>query len=641
MLRKRYPAGHRAAMLVLALGVMLSAGCAPKKPETMVQKPMPGVHLPSPPGISADINALMRLALEEGNSQAALAGLERLAAEAEPPLNIEARFRRVQLLLLIGDDNGISEAERLLTLYPDHVLIPYLHLWMAQWMEIHRDDGGVLAHTAAALMHPRLTLEIASRVASLGAAAARRSPDWEAVQWLLSAAHSVMGQRDTWLRQAADRASIAMIGRLRDSGRLGGKTGKAFYLHAARAHLITGDMAAVQTLSSWLSKDFPYTKAAMQVAAWTAGVTHAVSIGALLPLTGKYARYGEQALRGMRLALASLEADRQITLHIADTGGGVAQCPAAYQRLTDKGVAMILGPLLGDCAAALAPYLQGNAPVLSMTSRSEAAKKSPMLFVHTLALAVQARFMAESAWQQGERRMVIAGADSPSSRQEADAFAQAFEELGGVVVDRFVLQRGSIDFRSQLRAMRMRTDDMELLAELDDELGFSAQPEKGMEIIMPVHFDAMYLALPGKQVSLLAGQLAYVDIKHVRLYGSGRWQDGHLLADKGRYLGRARFSDVAFPNGASPGLRHFTLAWRDAWGVGKPIKLTGLAYDSTLIAALLTSRLGLSGRDVLAGLNDKDGFPGLTGHVRFDADGIGHKSFKMFRIRHGRIVPAG
>jgi len=432
---------------------------------------------------------------------------------------------------------------------------------------------------------------------------------------------------------------MAMIGRLRDAGRLRDQVGEALYLNAARAHLMTGDMAAVQMLSDWLAADFPRSEAAAKAAVWAAGKGRRVRIGALLPLSGEYARYGQQALRGMRLALDSIEGGDQVTLRIADTEGKAAQCLSAYRQLMDEGVSMIVGPLLGDCTQALAPHLHGNVPVLSLTSHAESARDSSELFVHTLGLAMQAHFMAAHAWRQGERRMAVISMDLPSFRQEADAFTQAFVELGGQVVDRLDLQQGHIDYRSELRGLRMRTDDEELLAELDEELALSIEPDQ--EIRMPVSFDAVYLALPGKQVSLLAGQLAYVDVTDVRLYGSDRWQDGHLLDDKGRYLGRAQFSDVVFPNGDSSDLQHFMLAWRDVWGVVKPGKLTGLAYDSTLIAVMLTSRLGFSDRDAVAGLEDPAGFPGLTGHVQFDQEGVGHKEFELFRIRRGHIVPAG
>ncbi len=636
----RYPDCRMLATATFCFVLMLVAGCVSEKPQIVASGKPPAPQLAPAPKISPPVQALMNLALEQGDTRDALAGLEHLAGEAKPPLNEEAKFRRVQLLLRIDDGQAMAEAEKLLSTYPGDALIPYLHVWIAQWAEEHRDDAMVLAHTAAALMHPRLTREIAGRAVALGTDAARRSPDRDAVRWFLEVARSpvyaVKERRDRWLREAAARASIPTIARLRHKGLLRGTIGEAFYLDAARVHLMMGNIAAVQTLSTWLEEDFPHTNETSLVASWTTGTTHQVNIGILLPLTGKYAHFGIQALRGMRLALDSLQDNGRITLDIADTKGDPDQCISAYQQLTNDGVTMILGPLLGGCVEALIPRLRDNIPVLSLTNRSGLAPRSPALFVHTLALTMQARFMADRAWRQGEHHIVMIDTNNASSKGEANAFIQTFEALGGEVTDHVELPDSGVDFRSDLRAMRKHTDNEELLSELDEELALSIEPD--MEIRMPVNFDAVYLALPGKQVALLAGQLAYVGVNGVNLYGSSRWRDGKLLSDRGRYLGLARFSGVSFPRGASPNSRQFMLKWREIWGVGKPGTLVGLAYDSTLIATLLTSRLGLSGHDLLAGLHDKSGFPGLTGHVRFDEKGIGHKDFELFRIRRGHIV---
>jgi len=585
---------------------------------------------------------MMRLAFEEGKVDEALAGLDRLIEAGQPPDLEEALFRRIQILLFIDDARAVPQANALLHSYPDYPMVPYLHLWLAQWAEAHQLDAREMRHALAALQHSSVNEDVRQRVAALGAAAARRSPDWEALQWLLSAAELVPGQRDVWLREAASRASMSMLGRLREDGQLKGDAGRTLLLNAARGHLITGDMAAVQTLAGWLQESFPMSVEAQTARGWAAGVTHSANIGLMLPLTGEYASFGRQALHGVRLALDALEDNQGITLHLADTASsGGPMCVQAYQKLMEQHVDLIIGPLLGECADTLASRVRGTVPLISLTSHSSLANKSPLLFVHTLSPVLQARFMADYAARAGDKRMVVVNTGVPSSQAEADAFADEFTQLGGEVADRLVLQQDSIDFRDALRGLRMRTDDEALLAELDEDLALSAQADSDMEIVMPVNFDAAFLALPGHQVALLAGQLAYVGVRDARLYGSSRWQDGFLLSDKGRYLQHTRFSDVAFPNGSSSELRRFKLAWRDVWGLEQPGKLAGLAYDSTLIAVLLTHRMGLSGYGLLAGLKDRAGFPGLTGHVRFGPDGVGRKDFEIYRIRHDAIVPAG
>jgi len=631
---------------MLSVSLLLLSACAPKTAvesgvgkasSTRLADARP-VRAPTSPAVTA----MMRLAFEEGKLDEALAGLDRLIEIGRPPDLEEALFRRIQILLYMNDERAVPQANALLYSYPDYPMVPYLHLWLAQRAETQQLDDSVLRHALAGLQHRDLSDELRPKLAALGVAASRRSPDWEAVQWLFTASAYVPEQRDVWLREAASRSSIAMLGRLRDEQRLNNDAGRVLLLNAARGHLITGDMPGVRTLAGWLKDSFPGSAEARLSRGWAAGEIHPAKIGVMLPLSGKYASFGRQALHGVRLAFETLEDDQGITLHIADTASdGGTSCLHAYEQLMGQQVDLIVGPLLGECAAALSPRLHDTVPVISLTSRSSLVNKSPLLFVHTLSPVLQARFMADYAAQAGDKRMVVVSTDAASSQAEANAFAEEFVRLGGEIADRLVLSGESIDFRNDLRVLRMRTDDEALLAELDEDMALSAQAESDIEIVMPIHFDSAFLALPGRQVALLAGQLAYVGVRDARLYGSSRWQDGFLLSDKGRYLQKTRFSDVAFPNGSSAELRRFKLAWRDVWGLEQPGKLAGLAYDSMLVAVLLTQRMGLSGYGLLSGLKDTAGFPGLTGHVRFGPDGLGSKDFEIYRIRRDEIVPAG
>ena len=70
------------------------------------------------------------------------------------------------------------------------------------------------------------------------------------------------------------------------------------------------------------------------------------------------------------------------------------------------------------------------------------------------------------------------------------------------------------------------------------------------------------------------------------------------------------------------------------------VPLVGIAYDTLRIAAVISSRLGLKGQDAVKGLQSSEGFPGLTGHVRFEPDGIGDKTLDLFTVQDGQAVPA-
>ncbi len=628
-------------VIFIMLSSLLLAGCGPKtvKDSRYGTGLQPTVQLAPPPQTSQAIQQAMNMAYVQDDIDGALQALELIAKESPGPLAEEASFRRSELLLRFQYPEALSDVRGLFKRYPNHALIPYAHMWLAKWWLEQSEEKEALSELRTVLDHKRLTRELADEAISLGATLARYAPETEAVEWYFSAARLDDSRRDIWLRESAGRASLDTISRLRLEGRLKGIDGEQFYLSAAKVQLMHGNMPMLQTITDMAAADMPDSPIIPQLRNWASGITRHATVGVLLPLSGKYAKYGQEALRGVRMAFAGLQAGDNFTLRIEDAASDPHKAVAAYKRLVSDGATMVIGPLLNECSEALLPYLKSDVPVLTLSANIELVEEVPEMFSHTLAYAVQARVMAEYAWREGVRKAVVISASDPSSLHEAANFRAEFKAFGGEISDEVTLTAGDIDHRKLLQKMRFHTDDEELLAVLEEELDISANPD--MEIRMPVSFDGIYLALPGKMVAILAGQLAYVDVRGVYLYGSERWRDGHLLDDRGRYLSKSRFSDVEFPEGSDPEVRRFVASYHELWGSGKPDKLAGLTYDSVMIAAILTTKLGLSGEGLIEGLKDVNGFPGLTGHVQFLNSGIGIKSPKIFGIQRGRIVPAG
>ena len=625
------------AAAVLALAFL--AACAGKpKPHELLVLPVEPAYREEAPQTSAEIDELVRQAIEENQVDMALDRLSLLQLISTPLVATEANFRRVQLLLHFRYPQALGEAYILLNSHPEHALVPNLHLWLAQWGAVGGDDELVIEHTQAALKHARLSRQVAREAQALGASVVKHSSDDVAARWWLSVAESDWLNADRWLREAALRSSVNTISELRAEGRLSSQLGRNYIYHAARQRLLTGNMKEIGQLAEMLAMDAPDSEQYRILREWAEGVTAPATVGVLLPLSGRYARFGADVLRGIRLALSTQDEAGQVSLRVEDTAGDPMRSLVAYQSLLADGVDIVLGPLLAGNVQALIPYLDPRTPVMALTSKIELARDSSALFAHALPFSAQAHFMAHYVLQQDARRLVLVHTDQETSRQEATAFREMFEAMGGEVVDSLELPFSSIDFRDELKALRSRVDNPDLLAELWEELEFSEDPDQ--EIRIPVNFDSMYLALPGKMVSLLAGQLAYMDVMDIRLYGSGRWQDGHLLDDRGRYLSGSRFSDASFPEGISAGLRDMLFSYREVWGDGKPTKLVGLGYDSMLIVSMLSSRFALSGADLINSLRDPGGFPGLTGFVLFDEGGVGHKNFDIFEIRQGKVEPA-
>lgn len=585
----------------------------------------------------------MQQAKDGGDLTSILAELNRLSQEAATPIREEALFRETQLLLENHRPEAAASLNAVMQQHPDHALAPYAALWAAKWWLKQDEAGRALEWMKWSLQHKRLTRELADEILDIAPAIAADAPESVAVSWFLAAAVIQDNRRDNWLRLAARRASLETIEQIHNDGSLSRELMPQFDLHAGRAHLMAGDRELVKRISELFSAAMPRHAAAAQLRAWASGESRSATIGVMLPLSGAYARYGEEALRGIRIALADVGDGAHIRLRVEDTGGSAMGAVDAYRQLVQESVQMVIGPLLPATTEALVPHLKPGLPVISLTGHIDLAQQSESLFVHTVSPLAQVQLMADYAWQHGAERVVVIG-DATADQIEAEMFTKYFESFGGKVVHALQLDSTILDQRDRLRELRYETDDEALLAELDAELDMLF-PKMKMELRLPLGFDAVYLALSGKQVSLLAGQLAYAGIRDVPIYGSGRWQDGHLMDDYGRYLYRARFpvaiTSIDPQDIDDLALRQFHFSHREAWGDEQITDLMTLAYDTVRIAVVMSSRLGLSTSRLTHELHHAGGFPAMTGHVRFDELGVGQKQLDIFRIRRGKVVPAG
>jgi len=643
-----YPSSLFSAISLLLL-LSILAGCGPKpggQSRNESGKPQTSQLLAAPQN-SQEITNILAIARDEGDVERAIAALQTLEQNAPSPLKEEAAFRRLELLLENQYPSALNQANTLLSQYPQHALTPYAHFWLTQWWQAQNNNGSfelsanqdysdyIINELSLTLNHPRLTQELAQQALNLGRNEIINASKQVALHWYLAASHIDQEHQGDWLRAAASDLTWQEILQLHQQGSISPQRDEALYLQFARLQLISGRMHDLQALANLLTTDFPNLLLTEKITAWASGELKDIYIGVMLPLQGPYARYGKQALNGIRMAMNERQGNN-IHLYIEDTSAGETAVIAAYQSLVQRNVNWIIGPLLSKHTEALLPYLEDKLPVISLSKENSLAEASSNLFIHNIAKNTQAAFMARYAYAQGLRRMAVIHGLKASEVSEAESFSRTFERLGGELTPDTQLNSMSINHINELKSLREYSDDEALLEELLSDVALFS-PETALEIHLPAGMDGIYLALNGKQVSQLAGQLSYVDIRSIPLLGSSRWMDGHLLDDRGRNLSTARFIQNKANNHDNS-----TLAprYRDIWGQGQPGKLFTVAYDTARIAALLGSRLGLHGNDSIHTLHDPEGFPGESGHVYFDEYGAANKEFHIWRIYKHKLVPA-
>jgi len=639
-------------LIVLAICLGLLSACGPKSKlrdaSSTMEKPSV-TTFSSAPVISQEIQYYLNLAQEESGLATALEGLSRLSQEAPGPLREEAAFRRVQVLLEKQQPEGLFEAQQLIQRFPNHALTPYAYFWIASWWQSQAFQSEIdssinidainqsISALTLALKHPRLTQQLAKLSIDLGNLEIVHVSPNDAIVWYIQAAHVDGERQEQWLRSAASLLSFSSLKMLQEQGLISPTLDSPLYLYVARSQLMSGNTNDLKALDAYLSLENKHLPVTRKIHAWASGEIQEVYIGILLPLSGRYALFGEEALNGIRLALDEQAQSQHVHLYVEDTHGDDKAAIAAYQALILHNVDWVIGPLLSSNTEALLPYLKKDIPIISLSKENSLAEVSSALFVHNIAKETQAAFMAQYAYSQGIRQMSVLHGVGQDEYSEAQAFADTFTGLGGEIQINIEINTAAsnINHIAELNALRESTDDEALLEELLSDLDLFS-PETELETHLSTSMEGIYIATSGKQVSALAGQLAYVDIRDIALLGSDRWADGHLLDDRGRNLTSARFIQTSDALNTSPLLRHF----HDVWGAGVPTKIFTTAYDSTRIAVLLGSRLGLHGEHAIQALHDPEGFQSESGHVTFDAQGVGHKIFNIWRVGGGKIIPA-
>lgn len=607
----------------------------------------------APPREDAEIVRLLReVRAGDLDPYGALEQLGRIARTAPPPLAGEARFRAVQLRLEQDDPYAGAAARALLAAQPDHALVPHLHFWLAGWQARRGAIEAALSRLALAVDAPGADPELRRQALQAAFPLLRRQADGAAVDWLLARLPAL--DDDALRREVAQAAALRSdperVARLHDSGMLRDARFAPYYLELARLALMRGDHDLLDRIADWAARDLPPGPALRMIRRWRSGTSRPVRIGVLLPLSGRYAGFGRQALRGIRMSVAQLRYGERISLQVEDSQSTPEGTRAGYRRLLDGGCVAVIGPLAGDDVEALAVAgMRPDVPVIALTNRIETAALAPPLFVHSVGPLAQAAFWAERwRWRlaggavrpkpfsdgAAPQVAVIEGPERASAAS-AELFSRRLRQAG-VVVHRLTIQ-GGVDVRRQLMALRRESDDGMLLDALDEELALFIA-EQDLRPVLPPRLAAIYLPLPGRTVVQLAGQLAYVGLNRVPLLGDSRWRDGHLLDDHGRDLESARIAEVPdrLPGAEDTPL---DLRYRELWGEGARTVLADVAFDSLRVAATLTSSWGLEGFALLRALRDPGGFPLATGRVVFDRRGVGHKQFALLAVRDGALRP--
>jgi len=388
------------------------------------------------------------------------------------------------------------------------------------------------------------------------------------------------------------------------------------------------------------------------------GQTRICTIGCLLPLTGKYGRFGESVLNAMLLAarafLGPEEEGASIRLLVRDTQGDPEVAVERVRELAeDPNVTGIVGPLRAAVALACAEEAQKlGIPMITLTQREEVARVGDYIFQNGLTIRQQVDTLVEFVMEEmAFSSFAVLYPKDAYGTLSRDLLENKVLDMGGELVSAVPYEDGETDFQDEirllvgqkfLREVARREEEREQKKLLEEgggevvpaeiEAGFGPGEEESEEEPILPPFQVLFIPDHFRKVALIAPHLALYDVNEITLLGTNAWNSSQLVELAGEYVRDAIFADGFFAESSMPYVREFVEDYLRAFQ-SDPRVLEAQGYDSLLMLedSFLQTR-GKTREEVREALASMEGYAGLSGYTSFNEDGSAKKRLYILSI---------
>ena len=368
------------------------------------------------------------------------------------------------------------------------------------------------------------------------------------------------------------------------------------------------------------------------------------SIGVLLPLSGRYASYGELVKRGLSLAL---EEHNQVRLPVRfiyrDSSDETVSLAQLVSSLTDDDKVMaLIGPLLGDNAEVAASRAQLElVPMLALSQRAGLPQTGDFIFRDSLTAQQQVEALVAYALQSGHISFSVLHPENRLGEEMTRLFVAEVRRLGGEILDVVSYPEDSTDFRKQIEAL-LWEDHVVKTPPKPIEFDEEGKPLPIVELpeleypLSPSH--ALFIPDYADRIGLLAPQLQFYGIKDVTLLGINGWNSSELVRRSGRFLKQAVFVDGFFSDSKVPEVQQFVERYRQKYQE-EPTLLEAQAFDvANTLLRIMDDPTVRNRDDFRRELADSRNLRGVAGTIGFDAMGEAVKQLYLLKVERNRIV---
>ncbi|MDD5711684.1 MAG: penicillin-binding protein activator [Smithellaceae bacterium] len=357
------------------------------------------------------------------------------------------------------------------------------------------------------------------------------------------------------------------------------------------------------------------------------------TIGCVLPLSGRYASYGNKALEAIIMAAGIFDVKKTpLRIAVADSQGIPEEAGKAVTRLAaESGLMCILGPMSGAEAEEAAREAQRlKVPIILLTQKEGLSAAGEYVFQNYLTAAMQVRALARYAvGELGLTRFAALYPESPYGHELINLFRTEVTRRGGGLIRTQSYEEGQTDFGRQIKTLTgMPVNDD---SEGEEGIGIEPQPV--------VDFDAIFIPDVPSRAGMIAAQLNFYNVSGVQLLGTSAWNSPELLRQNSGDVNGAIFVDVYTPDSYYSHVNDFKEAFFKAYG-REPASMEALVYDAAGIVASLLRNNQIDSRDRFrTALLSVKKYQGVTGQISFAGSREAQKEIMILQAKDDRIIP--
>jgi len=384
------------------------------------------------------------------------------------------------------------------------------------------------------------------------------------------------------------------------------------------------------------------------------------TIGCLLPLTGKYAIFGQRALSGIQLAIQELSKkySREFKLIIKDTQADPDLAIEGVKFLHQRKVAGIIGPLLTVNQAGLeAEKLQ--MPMIALTQKNDFPLQGDYLFANFITPEMQVQTLGAYLFKElGIQKVAILYPNEKYGRKYMELFWDIVDAYDGEIVGVEAYDGTKTDFADPIQKLtgqffpvpdflkpefigpdydvNLHEGEPEDLYHLDTESKIAEKDKEEEKIV--IDFQALFIPDSPSKINLILPQLAFNDAKEMYLVGTNLWHHKSLLTDSKGYNKNAIITDGFFDTSQNPVTAEFTSKFTELFNTA-PKFLEAISYDTASILFLTAMDESVDSRETLKdALQNSRIFTGVTGNTIFDKNGAAHRELFLMTIKKGKFI---